>query len=187
MYGVVPFVLLAGRVLPDNEFGFSEVRAGVHIFHKYNYLFIFSTLDPDRYACFCAPSEFACVLLLWRLGVSDHGVRRATLTSSFSWFCFLHHAVRRCVMRQHMVLLEYPVKYPSSSLRYWGSTLDTMSSTRIFMTARLVHHSVQSVSWSALRASYSKLEVSSLVAALILSSLRRALTVMVPLVYVEGA
>ena len=62
MYIVVPFVLFCGQVLPGNEFNFSEVRAGVHVFHKYHYLFVVSVRYPDCYACRCTASEFVCVL-----------------------------------------------------------------------------------------------------------------------------
>ena len=86
-----------------------------------------------------------------------------------------------------MVLFEYPMKSSSRSSRYWGSTLATMILTTTSMTASFVHHSLQSVSWSALRTIWSKLEVSFLKAELILSSFCRALTLTVPLVTVERA
>ena len=69
MYGVVPFVLLDGQVLPGNEFDFSEVRTGVHVFHKCHYMFVVSAQDPDCYSCRCAASEFACVLFNVTVGV----------------------------------------------------------------------------------------------------------------------
>ena len=107
-------------------------------------------------------------LIMWRLGVSDHGVQRAELKSSFSWFWIVHHVVRRCVMRSHIVLLEYPMKSSSSSSRYWGSTLATMSLAPTSTMLIFVHHSIHSVSWPAFRASWSKSEVPSLMAELIL-------------------
>ena len=54
-------MLLASQDLPGNEFNFSEVHAGVHVFHEYHYLFIVSARDPNRYSCRCAVSEFVCV------------------------------------------------------------------------------------------------------------------------------
>ena len=61
-------MMFAGRVLPGNDFDFIEVRAGVHIFHKYNYLFIVNSRDPDRYAYRCAASDFACVVFNVEVG-----------------------------------------------------------------------------------------------------------------------
>ena len=55
-------------------------------------------------AALCVSSRV--YLLMWRLGVSDYGARRAALASIFSWFWILHHIVRRCVIISQIVLLE---------------------------------------------------------------------------------